>query len=137
LPDEETGDSETMWTEDLGSGHYRLLNIPLLAFDLSYGDIVSAEAEEGVLEFRRVLVRGGHSTYRLMLSKDVSVERSDSYRRRLADLGCAFELFSARWMAVDVPSGSDIYEVYAVIEEGQRQGIWLFDEAHLGHALRE
>ena len=38
--------------------------------------------------------------------------------------------------AVDVPESEDIYAAYEVLKKGEREGIWLFEEGHVGHKLK-
>ena len=40
-------------------------------------------------------------------------------------------------LAVDVPPKADIYEVYSLLEAGEQNGVWEFDEGHCGHPLVE
>ena len=38
---------------------------------------------------------------------------------------------------MDVPDATDICEVYKILEEGQKDGVWMFEEGRVGHPLRE
>ncbi len=107
---------------------------------ISHRDVVAAtlHPEDGFYDFSHVVARGGHSTYLVLAHRDQGGfgERADG----LEALGCSFEatehgediLFS-----VDVPDTADIRAVYAVLEEGERAGIWRFQESHVGHDVTE
>jgi len=135
VTDNRLGDTETMWAEVLGPNRYRLDNIPLLVDGVSLADIVDATMDAGRLKFSQLIEHKGHSTYRLMVSQDAVGPRFESKWGPLAAIGCRYEAASPRFLAVDVPPGTDIYEAYDLIENGQRDGIWLIEEGHVGHPL--
>lgn len=60
----------------------------------------------------------------------------NAFIAELSSLGCEFEAITERFRAIDVPPPSDIYQVYDVLERGQDQGLWLFEEGHVGHVLK-
>jgi len=127
--------TERLWAEALGEGRYRLRNSPFYAFDVSAEDVVLAREEGGALEFSAVVARGGHSTYRLILTKGMD-ERFGAQWRPLAALGCSYEQGPGTLLSVDVSPTSDIYDVYEGLEDGARAEVWDFEEGHCGHALR-
>jgi hypothetical protein len=59
------------------------------------------------------------------------------YWQRLEELGCTYERGTARLFAVDVPSTADIHKAYELLDAGEKAGVWGFQEAHCGHALRK
>lgn len=138
--------SETLWAEpvaDSTGGAFRLRNSPFFVRGVSYQDIVRAvpRADGPGLRFAGVIGYAGHSTYMLLVppeSRDFS-----AYWQRLSRLGCTFESTHITvspgpriLYSVDVPATSDIYAVYAVLEEGERNHVWMFQEGHVGHTLR-
>lgn len=130
----EPGTREIMWGVRTSDDSVRIENVPLLAFGFSYRDVVEVSAVDSQLRSTgRVIVRGGHSTYRLMAERDVGDPVFGERRGQAAELGCRYERATARFLAVDVPPSADIQEVYAVLERGQRDGIWTFEEGHCGH----
>lgn len=133
LPD---GSVETLWAEPMGSGRYRLMNLPFVAFGLSLGDIVAAKWRRGPPVFDRVIERSGHSTYRIALQDGVSAEQFDEAWRGLREIGCGIERFTARAFGIDVPPTTDIDATYRLLEDGMASGIWWFDEVHVGHRPR-
>jgi hypothetical protein len=138
---------ESLWAEPVAGATpgavYTLRNTPFYARGVSLMDIVRVTPgkDGAALEFAGVVDRSGHSTY-MLLVPPISAE-FDNYWARLQALGCTFESASQRTSlgermlyAVDVPASSDIYAVYEVLEEGERQNIWLFQEGHVGHKLK-
>jgi len=126
--------TETLWAQPVGSGLYRLDNSPFFAFGISHRDVVVAGEEGGKLVFLRAASRGGHSTYRILL-KGSERGAFGRYWKPLQDAGCSYEEGPAPLLAVDVPPGADIYEVYRLLQAGEDAGVWSFEEGHCGHAV--
>jgi hypothetical protein len=152
------GATETLWAEPVqdggdeaddgnaaghgdGSkpGRFRLPNSPFLVRDLSHLDVVEAtptgDSIEGtpVYAFTRVVERGGHSTYHVLLARQAT--NPDEVRRLmqpLTDIGCTFEGMGMRLLAVDVPPAVDLEAVLQCLKEVEMLGHWSFEEAHCG-----
>ncbi len=125
--------AESLWASRSSSG-YVVENVPFLVRGLSFGDIVEARRENGVLELTCVKHRGGHSTFRVYLADGV-FEWGFPFRlawRQIELLGCSFEQATDRLLAVDVPPSTDVRAVYALLEQGERNGVWNFEEGHFG-----
>lgn len=130
--DEQGFGSESLWAEPLTHGRYRIRNSPFYAYGISTEDIVIAEQEDGLLRVQRVILRGNHSTYRLKLSGLlINSPEFLEHWRPLQELGCTFE--QGPLIAVDVPPSADIYAVYSLLEAGESEGVWEFEEGHCGH----
>lgn len=43
--------------------------------------------------------------------------------------------WSGRLFAIDVPPEADIHGVYSMLEDGEREGAWDFEEGHCGHPM--
>lgn len=129
--------TETLWAEPLHSGRYRLRNVPFLVFGFSEEDVITATENDGVLRVTGVAVRGGHSTYRLVLPEDTNEEKFLQEWIPLKELGCTYERATRRYVAIDVPPPADICAVYKALEEGEIAGRWEFEEGHCGHLLPE
>ena len=127
--------TETLWAERVDPRRLRLRNVPFFAFGVSVEDVVFARVTEGLLEFDGVSIRGGHSTYRIIPKATASPESLKQRWQELEQLGCTYEQGPGRLRATDVPPKADIYKVYALLEQGEREGIWEFEEGHCGHAL--
>jgi hypothetical protein len=131
--------AETAWGEDCGGGKVRLQNVPFAVYGYSLDDIVFVEFRDGRSHVVGVCMRGGHSTYRLILSEGVALT-GDKFERSwkpLEGLGCSFEVGHERLLAMDVPPEANIFEVYMFLEQGESSGVWNFEEAHCGHSLEK
>jgi hypothetical protein len=128
---------ETVWAEPLTNRLYRLRNVPFLAYGYSEQDVVSAAEVGGRLIVNGVAERGGHSTYRIILPEPTSEEEFNPLWKPLATLGCTYERANRRLIGIDVPPASDVYAVYAVLEQGETSKHWEFEEGHCGHPLRK
>jgi hypothetical protein len=127
--------TEVVWIEGSLDGTLRLRNTPFFAKGLSYLDVVDVKIEDDELLFYDVRQRGGHSTYRLIL-EDAATEAQFSERwKALAAHGCTYESFAdLRLYAVDVPSVEAVKAVYQLLQAGEREGIWDFEEGHFAGA---
>ncbi|SPF53594.1 conserved hypothetical protein [Candidatus Sulfopaludibacter sp. SbA4] len=128
-------EAENLWAEPLGEDLYRIDNVPFYAYGISHEDVVVADEADGRLRFRAIAARGGHSTYRVLVKDSAGFESAGFQKlwARLSELGCTHEVAKRRWISIDVPSDSDIFVVYRILEEGMAQGVWTFEEAHCGH----
>jgi hypothetical protein len=126
--------TESLWAERVGTGRYRLKNTPFYAHGVSFEDIIFAEERDGELVFSRISTSAGHSTYRIM---PTSPDRKgfEQYWNKIEELGCTYE--EGPVLAIDVPPETDIYKVYRLLEEGEKAGVWHFEEGHCGHPLRD
>ncbi len=125
------GGVERLWAEEVGDRQFRLLNSPFFAYGLSLDDVVLGGKidESGARPFVRVLRRSGRSTYRILVDDQ---DRFEEYWQPLGAKGCTYES-SGKLVAVDVPASSDIYSVYSLLEAGEADSVWEFEEGHCGH----
>lgn len=140
LSDEDRGhgvEAENIWAECLGPNSYRVDNIPFYVYGISFDDVVRAGERDGRLVFEAVLSHGGHSTFRVLIKDEAGYESPafNSRRRSLEQLGCSFEVAKRRWISIDVPPNCDVFAVYRVLEQGEEQDVWTFEEAHCGHEV--
>jgi hypothetical protein len=124
---------EHLWAEVVGDGRFRLRNTPFHVYGVSFLDVVFAKPRRGQLVFSGVSIRGGHSTFWIQVTPAGDKAFSAQWQR-LARLGCGYESHGSVY-AVDVPPAASIDEVYAVLEDGEAAGVWLFEEAHRGHLV--
>lgn len=137
--------SENLWAEPVigtdSSDLYRLMSSPFFAKGVSFQDVVRARRSDKLeyLDFLETVERSGHSNYMLIKGDDF-----DNFWKKLQEMGCTYEggtinLGSGEvsFYAVDVPPAADIYEVYAVLSDGESQGAWVFQEGSVGHALKD
>jgi hypothetical protein len=128
--------AESLWAEPVGDCLFQLRNVPFFAYGFSERDIVKVKESDGKSAVTGVQERGGHSTYRVFLPTETTEEKFTHDWASLETLGCSYERANRRLVAIDVPPGSDVYAVYAVLESGEKHGLWEFEEGHCGHALR-
>lgn len=121
---------ETVWAEPLGDSRYKILNSPFFVFGYSFQDIVIAETKDN--EFPIVLKidrKSGHSTYRINTNYKLDSNLFLFYWKELEKLGCSYENANGRLISVDVLPEANIQVVYNLLENGERHGIWDFQEA--------
>jgi hypothetical protein len=127
--------TETLWAERVGDRRLRLRNVPFFAFGVSVEDVVTAKPHKGIWEFESVSLRGGHSSYRVITTASDTTDAFHQNWQELERLGCTYEQGPGNLRAIDVPPNADIHKVYAILEQGERDGIWKFEEGHCGHAV--
>jgi hypothetical protein len=126
---------ESLWAEVVGEDEFVLDNVPFFAYGISRGDQVSATAEGNCFRFLKVTKPGGHSTYRVCLEDTLPENGSDEYFSKLRALGCVLECATPRLWGIDLPPATDIYAVHEVLERGEVDSIWSFEEGHVGHPI--
>jgi hypothetical protein len=133
--------SEGIWTKLIKSLADKAIvevnNIPFFSTALSLGDRILIAFENNEVVFDSVVERGGHSTYRIFFQNPTG----DEARILLGfnELDCSWESTSFRGgklFALDVPPHVDIYDVYEMLESGEKDGLWLFEEGYVGHLLK-
>lgn len=131
-------ESESVWAEKLSSNQCQLRNTPFFAKGVSFEDIVIVRPENETLIFDSVSIHTGHSTYRVIVDSNVPKSTFDKYWRPLSFLGCTYESTNNAQLllAIDVPPKADIYEVYSLLEKGESDNVWGFEEGHCGHPLK-
>ena len=127
--------TESVWALPLRHDRYRIQNVPFYAYGVSYDDVVLAKPRRGQLVVQGVSQRGGHSTYRVILTPGTTHDKLEEAFKDLGSLGCTYERATDRLVAIDVPPESDIYRAYAALETGEKAGIGDFEEVHCGHPL--
>ena len=111
-------------------------NIPWFTRHLSCYDKITVALINGELVLQEIVERGGHSTYRVYIR-----EMNDEKLQRLAEiknLGCDWErgeFGGGQLYAIDIPPNVDINELYRLLQNGQIDGSWLFEEGFVGHHL--
>ncbi|HEY6001603.1 MAG TPA: DUF4265 domain-containing protein [Anaeromyxobacter sp.] len=129
---------ETLWAERVGADRFRLASIPFFVRGVSYRDVVFGRpGRYGVLTFRGVSIRGGHSTCRMFVGVDL---KSAVFRERWAELhglGCGYEGAGGHTLALDIPPEADLDTVLGMLEAGAAAGLWEYEMAHCGHPVGE
>lgn len=125
-------ESEQVWAEAQGGG-FIIRNVPFFVKGISLDDTVAARLVEDGFIFDHVLTRGGHSTYRLIMQG--AGDAVDTALTRLRETGTTWEEGPDGLFALDVPPEADIRDVYEVLVRGADNGVWDFEEGHVGHAV--
>jgi hypothetical protein len=129
-------EGETLWARPIGDGVFILDNVPFFAYGLSLGDrIYARRTDDFDLEYSGIAEHTGHSTFRVFLGDSPARLPAEEYWRQLEALGCGREIGTARLWAFDVSPEVDIVKVYDVLENGEAEGVWTFEEVHVGHQL--
>lgn len=129
--------SESMWCEQVSEQVYTLSNIPCFAYGISLDDTFRAVQREDKLWFEHVIKRSGNSTYRILVLNNEEETKFEQYWNEIEKLGCNYESRKGPPMiyAVNVPNASDIHRVYALLEKGEVEGVWTFEEGFCGHVV--
>lgn len=132
--------TETLWAVPIPGSewpNFEISNSPFFTTGINFLDIVSAKptGSESVFDFMTVTERAGHSTYMLLMQP--AEPRIDAYWGILERMGCSYESASLGLSmgqrllySVDVPPTTDIYEVYEMLEKGENDEVWQFQEGH-------
>jgi Domain of unknown function (DUF4265) len=130
--------TESLWaTSTEMKDVFRIENIPFCAYGVSYQDLITIKFSSDMLLFKEVYQKCGHSTYRIFLSENCSWDKFEMAWKPLVALGCSYEQATERLISVDIPPATNIYQAYALLEKGERNQIWDFEEAHCGHSLKQ
>ncbi len=119
---------EGLFTEKTDVG-YVVQSVPFYLKNVSVGDIVEV-VEEDFLTFRRVLTRGGHNTYRLLLPED-SQGKIDDIANELSKLGLGVEKEIGMLLAVDVPDKVNQQDIDSFLVQGKEDGRWQLQDGCL------
>lgn len=129
--------TETCWAEQTKSDEFTLLNSPFYLFNFSYLDVVSANfiRNETQLEFKKLIKRSGHSTYRIFLLNNKTSEAFHEFWTPLEQIGCTYEKANKSLFSIDIPHNTNIHKAYKFLKNGEDGNIWEFEEAHVGHKI--
>ena len=123
-------DVESLWAVK-GDEGYTIDNIPFYAREVALSDVVAARSDmDGALWFDGLVRASGHSTVRLWFER---AEDVSGVRSRLRALGCPSELSELpRLVAVDIPPEVPYEKVKILLEQGEADKVFEYEEACLG-----
>lgn len=129
-------ENEILWARHVKEHEYQILNSPFFASGISYLDLVTVIPSNQMLVFSEVVQRGGHSTVRIYCPKE-NMERFNKYWDLIEALDCTFERFNERLplYSIDIPPATDIHKVYELLNKGEADGIWEYEEANIEHEI--
>jgi hypothetical protein len=132
---------EFLWASPIGASigdEFEIRNYPCFATGISFKDVVKASpsANARVFEFQAVARRSGHSTFMLLVAPDA--QNFQTYWKSLEERGCSYEagpidlsIGRRELYSIDVPPGSDIHEVRRILENGEHDGAWEFQDGYV------
>jgi hypothetical protein len=130
--DESEYATESVWAERLAENRFLILNSPFFVFGVSYEDVVEAEPDGEIFRFVRVLQKRGRSTYRVILQGGRTIEGADFVERwqPFHERGCTYESANDKYIAVDMPPNTDVPFLYRLLQDGEAEGVWIFEEGY-------
>jgi hypothetical protein len=130
-PDAWHGSStEALWAEKLEHASYRIVNTPFYVKGVSFGDVVKVKTTEHGLLYCETTIRGGHSTYRIIV---VNIDCFEKYWQALRKFGCTYEenqTLDLPMFAVDVPPRANLDGIFQLLTDGETADVWSFEEGH-------
>ena len=135
-PGETPYNTERVWAVRISDNRFQILNSPFFVFGVSFEDEVEAEPYGDVFKFLRVVQRSGRSTYRIILQNENTIEGPQFLQRwePFRAEGCTFESASPQYISVDMPPSANVAELYELLELGEEQGVWIFEEGYYAGA---
>lgn len=122
-------DEEEIWASRLGSDTFRLEASPTFVSGLSYRDIVHVVSADDRWYVDSVVESAGHSTLRVILFTDEAHDRLLEAGRRS---GCDVDHTEiAGLFAIDVAPSQSLHDLVSLLDEGQGEGLWDYEEANL------
>jgi len=117
--------------------YFQIESVPFFLKDLSRGDIVQVKTthnrelgEDEVFEFVKLITRGGHNTYRLLL-KNKRPDDPGFTENELLNKGLAVELDGDDFFAVDVPPSVDQKAIDEYLVNENEAGRWGLQDGYL------
>ena len=115
VPNEDGGANvETLWAYDLGSGEYKLDNLPYYAYGVSCDDVILApfDDDEQFPTFQKVVSKSGNRTIRIVFDLPFeSGNESEALVNRLVTMGCDFEGANKKYIVINIPPLVELDEV--------------------------
>ncbi|MFE1953685.1 DUF4265 domain-containing protein [Streptomyces sp. NPDC059524] len=130
---------ESLWAVDLGDGTVRLDNTPWFVRGVSSDDIIRVDLDgEGVRWAGETVESAEHCTIRLIVLKDSgSAAARESVLETFHRLGTTGEGIQRFGMvALDVPPGADLPQIRKLLEHGESEGRWQWEEGCVTAAWR-
>lgn len=122
---------ESLWAVDLGDGTVRLDNTPWFVRGVASDDVIRVDVDdEGLRWAGETVHRSENCTIRLILLKDggSAAARQGVLEtfHRLGTTGEGIERFGM--VALDVPPEADVPQIRTLLEHGEAEGWWEWEE---------
>ena len=123
--------SESMWVKKNNNNNYIVRNSAFYLYNISFLDEIDYKMIDNILFYKSIIKKSGHSTYRILLPNKKNIDKFDLYWKPIEKLGCSYESYNKELglFSVDVPPNVDIKKVYSLLEVGEKDDIWEFEEA--------
>jgi hypothetical protein len=123
--------TETVWVKPVQNNTAIVRNTPFYVKGVSFLDEVMYDIDGDQLVFKHVVRKSGHSTYRILQPNKRNMELFEKYWWPIQNLGCSYEskIDQNALYAVDVPPEANIKDIYKLLEKGEQDKIWSFEEA--------
>jgi hypothetical protein len=113
-------------------------NVPFYVYGVSCGDaVIGILLDDGLYAFGGIEQKAGHSTYRVFQTKRATDRVFEAKWSEIEQMGCTRENGGEGFYAIDVPPDANIYGVYELLERGEEEGVWVFEEGDCGHAVSD
>jgi len=116
---------------------FRIASVPFYLRDVSLGDLVQTKTvrhlelgKEEVFEFEKIIERGGHNTYRLLLRKK-NENDPEFTTAELIGKGLAIEERDGDFFAVDVPPSLNQQMIDSFLVAEANAGRWEMQDGYL------
>lgn len=130
---EDEYETETMWCDIVDNNNYMIDNIPMIAKNISLGDIIEVEydSDEERYYFESLVLASGNSTVRIFVYRDEDIEHTKKW---LEENKCESEILRQRnIIAVNIPKEIDYSPVKKYLEDGEAKEVWTYEESCLEH----
>lgn len=130
---------ESLWAVDLGDGTARLDNTPWFVRGIASGDVITVEIDSEGLSWAGETVRPSeHCTIRLIVLRDGgSAAARQSVLETFHELGTTGEGIEQYGMvALDVPPQADLPRIRRLLEHGEAEEWWQWEEGCVTAAWR-
>lgn len=122
---------ETLWALPIRDNTFRLENSPFYAYGYSYQDIVVVKKKDSELIVEGVVEHCGHSTFRIALKSEDGKRLFNQYWSKIESLGCTYEQHSEVLYVVDVPPSVGLNQVVELLQKGEKDEVWEYEEGFL------
>ncbi|WP_239091097.1 DUF4265 domain-containing protein [Asanoa iriomotensis] len=134
-------DTEGLWARLVTADTARVANVPFLQDGVAEGDVVRFTTDDdGVRWSVERVEASGNCTIRVLPLPDGPLGRSArAVHEKFAPFGLGGETFSAEFpfVALTVPADTDLGAVKVLLESGETEGWWAFEEGCITDAWRD
>lgn len=115
---------EQVWARRLSANRFILCCVPAFAYDLALGDEIEAAPDRHALLTHVIagaIVPSGHWTFRVWFARAPESDVRGGLLRRMKELACTTEWYSARLLCVDTP-GDHVEQIQHYLQSEEAAG---------------